>query len=126
MGGNIIKKRFRRFRKKTIKKFIKGWEGYKFHKEYFFGEGATPDFIVVGVERAGTTSLFRYLSKHVEIEPSFTKEVRYFYRSRSQPNTIKGNFEKDLKWYKSHFISRSKLTKYGKITGEATPSYLPE
>ena len=37
-----------------------------------------PDFIVVGVARSGTTSLFYYLSQHPEIEMSKIKEPKYF------------------------------------------------
>ena len=37
-----------------------------------------PNLLIVGVSRAGTTSLFNYLSRHPEICPSATKETHYF------------------------------------------------
>jgi len=37
-----------------------------------------PNFIIVGVSRAGTTSVFNALSAHPQICPSTTKETRYF------------------------------------------------
>lgn len=40
--------------------------------------GTLPNFIVVGVSRAGTTTLFNALSAHPEVCSSATKETRYF------------------------------------------------
>jgi hypothetical protein len=37
-----------------------------------------PDFLIVGVARCGTTSLFHYLSQHPELEASRLKEPKYF------------------------------------------------
>ncbi|HVW79983.1 MAG TPA: sulfotransferase [Mycobacteriales bacterium] len=37
-----------------------------------------PNFVVVGVSRAGTTTVFNTLSKHPQILASSTKETRYF------------------------------------------------
>jgi predicted ATPase len=46
------------------------------------GEGVTsaalPNFIVVGVSRAGTTTLFNALATHPQVCASSTKETRYF------------------------------------------------
>jgi hypothetical protein len=39
---------------------------------------ALPNFIVVGVSRAGTTTLFNALSTHPQVCSSSTKETRYF------------------------------------------------
>jgi Sulfotransferase domain len=40
--------------------------------------GALPNFIVVGVSRAGTTTLFNALAAHPQVCASSTKETRYF------------------------------------------------
>lgn len=40
--------------------------------------GNLPNFIVVGVSRAGTTTLFNSLSTHPQVCSSSTKETRYF------------------------------------------------
>src|SRR6266851_5277975 len=55
-----------------------------------------PDFLIIGAQKSGTTSLYYYLVEHPYIGQSSTKEVHYF-ESR----------------YKETFI-----------TGEASPSYL--
>ncbi len=42
------------------------------------GPGRLPNLIVAGVGKAGTTSLFWYLSQHREVCASKAKEIRYF------------------------------------------------
>lgn len=37
-----------------------------------------PNLVIAGVHKAGTTSLYSYLSKHPDICPSFKKEIGYF------------------------------------------------
>ena len=79
-----------------------------------------PDFLIIGAQKAGTTSLYNYLISHPSIIPSFRKEVGYF----------DSNFEKDLIWYKSFFPT--KIYKYFMknfchrdfVTGEGTPNYI--
>lgn len=79
-----------------------------------------PDFIIIGAQRCGTTSLFQYLCQHPEVYPSIPKEVHYF----------SNNYQKGINWYRSHFPLRSQKLKIisknngGFITGEATPYYL--
>ena len=80
-----------------------------------------PDFMIIGAQKCGTSSLFINLAKHPQIIPSIKIEVHYF-DSR--------NFQKDFYWYRAHFPTvfyRNYLKKvYHKdiITYEATPSYL--
>jgi len=69
-----------------------------------------PDFIIIGTQKGGTTSLFYYLMQHPELTMSHKKEIYFF-------NLF---FDKGLAWYKSHFPFRANT----KITGEATPSYI--
>jgi hypothetical protein len=38
----------------------------------------TPNLVIVGVSKAGTTTLFDLLSRHPQVCPSSTKETRYF------------------------------------------------
>ncbi len=52
-----------------------------------------PDFLIIGAMKAGTTSLFSYLSRHPQCIPSMTKEVHYFDR----------NFTLGINWYRMHF-----------------------
>ena len=73
-----------------------------------------PDFIIIGAEKCGTTSLYDYLIKHPSIISSKTKEVHYF------DTNYLGRW-----WYKAHFPTIfQKLFKKKVITGEATPYYL--
>ncbi len=73
-----------------------------------------PDFLIIGVMKGGTTSLFRYLSKHPQVLPPFRKEIKYF----------DCNYFKGKAWYRSHFPLKKKFTDGSKLTGEATPYYI--
>jgi len=79
-----------------------------------------PDFIVIGVQRGGTSSLFKYLSFHPEIVPSIRKEIEFFSRYRA---------DHGFGWYRSHFplkSARVRAQAAGRklLTFEATPTYL--
>ncbi len=79
-----------------------------------------PDFLIIGTQRGGTTSLYNYLQTHPCIEPSSTKEIHFFDR----------RFNRGLAWYRGHFPSRvekyyaQRLGRRAFVTGEASPSYL--
>lgn len=72
-----------------------------------------PDFLIIGTQKGGTTSLYNYLTTHPRIYPARTKEILFFdYK-----------FTKGQTWYRSHFSFFSKL-KTVTLTGEASPDYL--
>jgi hypothetical protein len=78
-----------------------------------------PDFIIIGVQKGGTTSLYNYLIEHPDIFPALHKEIHFFDR----------NFHRGINWYRANFAFL--LVKYFRkiqnkifITGEATPDYL--
>lgn len=79
-----------------------------------------PDFIIIGAQRCGTTSLYNYLVRHPFVASALEKEVHFF----------DNNFKKGIIWYRAHFSSF--LHKYyfrqahkrDFITGESTPYYL--
>jgi Sulfotransferase domain len=71
-----------------------------------------PDFIIIGVQKGGTTSLYNYLSQHPQIAPATTKEIHYFDL----------NFDKSTDWYCSHFPTPAE-GEYS-IAGEASPYYI--
>jgi len=73
---------------------------------------ALPDFVIIGGQRCGTTSLHESLAEHFAIEPSLRKEIHYFDL----------HLERETDWYRAHFPLESKLT--GRVTFEATPNYL--
>ena len=71
---------------------------------------------MLGAQRGGTTSLYRYLTQHPRIFPALRKEVHYF----------DFQYDKGRRWYLAHFPAwTSRLKCDGRpITGEATPYYL--
>jgi hypothetical protein len=79
-----------------------------------------PDFLIIGAQKAGTSSLFNYLHDHPNVSGSRPKEVHYY----------DANFDKGQSWYRMHF-PRAPLHRLlgraeggGLVTGEATPYYL--
>jgi hypothetical protein len=80
-----------------------------------------PDFVIIGAQKCGTSSLFYYIQQHpcVGFAPAITKEVHYFDE----------HFAEGEKWYRSHFPLRSykgvqSALKGRFLTGEASPEYL--
>lgn len=79
-----------------------------------------PDFLIVGAQKAGTTSLYHYLKQHPQIVSASHKEVHFF----------DYNFHKGSLLYKSYFpreleIEQRKAQLNKKvITGETSPYYL--
>jgi tetratricopeptide (TPR) repeat protein len=71
-----------------------------------------PDFIVIGSMKAGTTSLYNYISQHPHFLPCIRKEIDFF--------SIR--YDKGLDWYLAHFPTIPK--NYNFFTGEASTSYL--
>jgi len=74
------------------------------------------DFIIIGAQRCGTTSLYNYLIAHPNISSALNKEVHFF--------DIKYN--KGINWYWKQFPSVSEKVNSNEksITGESTPYYL--
>lgn len=77
---------------------------------------ALPDFLIIGGQRCGTTSLYNYIVAHPEVVPPSKKEIHYFdlYYGRG------------IDWYRSHFpitLGRSTLRR-SFVTGEASPYYV--
>ena len=79
-----------------------------------------PDFIIIGAQKAGTTSLFSYLSQHPQILHPACKEIHFFDGDISPGEN---NFDKGESWYRSNF-PRKKNVGANRITFEATPIYL--
>jgi hypothetical protein len=79
---------------------------------------ALPDFVILGAQRAGTTSLYNYLSRHPSVLPAARKEVHYF----------DVNYSRGEEWYRAMFPrQRAMLARAGRprlLTGEASPYYL--
>lgn len=70
--------------------------------------GSLPSALLIGAQKAGTTSLFDALTRHQDIVGSKMKEVHFADK----------NWQRGLGWYKKCFPQTSR------ITIEATPNYL--
>lgn len=73
-----------------------------------------PDFMIIGTQKGGTTSLYYYLAQHPQIMPSLIKEIDFW----------SSKFERGIDWYLAHFPPI--LNGQQILTGEATPSYLDD
>jgi hypothetical protein len=80
------------------------------------GQRGLPDFLIVGAQRAGTTSLFRYLAAHPNVAAAARKEVHFF----------DVNWHRGEAWYRAHFARRPLRSDDGVpfVIGEASPYYL--
>ncbi len=70
-----------------------------------------PDFLIIGAQKAGTTSLHEYLCEHPLVSSSTVKEVHYFDLA----------YARGSGWYRAHFHLPRRA---GGIAGEASPYYL--
>jgi len=81
---------------------------------------ALPDYVIIGGQKCGTTSLDAYLRHHPNVREGLYKEVHFFDL----------HFDKGLNWYRAHFPTRASMERGVEqlrsrvVTGESTPSYL--
>jgi Sulfotransferase domain len=79
-----------------------------------------PEFVIIGAAKAGTTSLYAWLSEHPFVASSSQKEVHFF----------DYNYYRGEDWYRRHFPLEAEraafASRHGRpfLTGEASPSYL--
>ncbi len=66
--------------------------------------------MILGAQRGGTTSLFRWISTHPEFDAPTKKEIHYF----------DVHYDLGPRWYRSHFP----ILRPGHITGEGSPYML--
>ncbi|ADB41348.1 sulfotransferase domain-containing protein [Spirosoma linguale] len=92
-----IGQRWRRLKTQTWGRLTAGWR-------------KMPDFLIIGAQKAGTTSLFHYLAQHPDLAMPIDKEIHYY----------DVNYQKGINWYKQYFPLRSSAS----CSGEATPYYL--
>lgn len=79
-----------------------------------------PDFLIVGAQRSGTTTLYRALDPHPAVEfPRLTKGVHWFDVEYHRPPA----------WYRSNFALRATIDRASRtagepvVVGEAAPYY---
>ena len=72
-----------------------------------------PSFLIIGVPKSGTSSLYDYIIQHPQVLGALQKELDFF---------SPANFSYGIKWYLSNFPVVPEKPKF--LTGEATPLYL--
>lgn len=85
----------------------------KKHVESRLLGGHKPNFMIIGAQKCGTTSLFSYLDDLPAFSGSQPKEVHYFDRE--------DNFKKGNRWYESRFL---KKIGGNQLFFEASPTYM--
>jgi hypothetical protein len=79
-----------------------------------------PDFLIVGSQKSGTTSLYSYICGHPNVVRALEKEIRYFGKRRGY----------SPRWYRAHFPLRGRRPPEAGpgpvLCGEATPGYLQD
>ncbi len=83
---------------------------YASYRRATTGGRMLPTFLIIGAQKAGTTSLHQFLAEHPDVGRPATKEIHYFDH----------NAYRSLDWYRSHFPPRTRAAQ----VGEATPYYL--
>jgi len=79
-----------------------------------------PDFLIIGGQRCGTSSLYYYLTEQHCISSAATKEVHFF----------DDFFANGIKWYRAQFPTRAYkyyvegMRHHSFLTGEASPYYI--
>src|SRR5438309_8607343 len=79
-----------------------------------------PDFLIIGGQRCGTSSLYYYLTEHPGIISASTKEIHFF----------DDFYTKGLDWYRAQFPTVGykryieNVRRHHFLTGEASPYYL--
>ena len=77
-----------------------------------------PDFLIIGAQKAGTSSLYSYIVQHPQIAGSYKKEV-HFFDGGLDPRV--DSFKKGIFWYQAHFPLKASRNI---LTFEASPLYL--
>jgi hypothetical protein len=100
--------------------FLAGWVIRRSFRLLTARMRTLPDFVIIGGQRCGTTSLYNYLREHPLVLPAFMKETHFFDR----------HYHKGVNWYRGFFpLSMQKQAsqrtdQQSFVAGESTPSYL--
>jgi hypothetical protein len=90
----------------------------EWYRERTSRERVLPDFVILGAQKCGTTSLYDYLCQHPDVFATRIKELHFF----------DNNFGRGLDWYRTYFPRAAEIEarrKAGRTacTGEASPNY---
>jgi Sulfotransferase domain len=89
-------------------------------RELSASDRALPGVLIIGAQKAGTTSLHEYMTSHPLVASATVKEVHYFDL----------NFHRGLNWYRAHFPKLDTLRAMDRESGcralacEGSPYYL--
>jgi hypothetical protein len=84
-------------------------------------ERCLPDFIIIGAQKCGTSSLRYYLSQHPQLKtPLFKTEIHYF---ASFDSADEERYSLGESWYRAHFPLKREITGNTRVF-ETTPYYL--
>ena len=86
------------------------WRIHSFSRLLAGRTGRLPDFLCLGAQKAGTTTLHGLLQRHRDVHVPAEKEIHYFSR----------NFRRSLRWYRSRFAE----ARPNQRIGEISPYYL--
>ncbi|MEN8221094.1 MAG: sulfotransferase domain-containing protein [Pseudomonadota bacterium] len=81
-----------------------------------------PDFLIIGAMKAGTSSLYQYLTEHPCVMRAIRKEIHFF----------NSHFSNGVHWYRTHFPIEmykalvQKIHQQNCVTGEASPNYIAD
>ncbi|MBW8883986.1 MAG: sulfotransferase domain-containing protein [Planctomycetia bacterium] len=78
-----------------------------------------PDYLIVGAQKSGTTSLWEYLNEHPNVSAACCKEVNFF----------DSYYQRGTAWYRSHFSLQSDPSDSAScsrttLTGESCANYM--
>jgi len=94
--------------------------GLRYYRMFTSQIRVLPDFIIIGGQRCGTTSLYNNLVRYPCIAPAFRKEAHFF----------DVYFDRGISWYRSLFPTSvyryyaERMRGGGFATGEASPYYI--
>ena len=73
-----------------------------------------PNVLIIGAQRCGTSSLYKYLGRHPQVKASIRKETQYFttYADRGES------------WYRAHFPLSGPFNGQVQVYFEASPDYM--
>ncbi|MFL6240527.1 MAG: sulfotransferase domain-containing protein [Actinomycetes bacterium] len=72
-----------------------------------------PDFLVIGAQKSGTTTLYDHIAAHPSVRSAYMKEVHFF----------DDNYQRGLGWYRANFPWHAGSERTW-LTGEASPYYI--
>jgi hypothetical protein len=80
---------------------------------------ALPDYMVIGGQKCGTTSLHDYIKRHPNIIPPYKKDSSFF----------DANYFRGFSWYRAHFPAQNQMDQLRAdggtfVTGEVTTTYM--